>query len=364
LSVAAVPTGAFWKDRRVLVTGHTGFVGGWLCSWLAQLGARVAGFSLPPPTVPSFFESTRLVDRLARHTLGDVNDRDAVAAALTASDPQVVFHLAAQPLVREAYRSPVATFATNVMGTVHVLDACRQHAAIERIVVYTTDKVYRNDQSGRAFSESDRLGGNEPYSASKAGADWAVGAWWESYFRHATPRPALATVRAGNIIGGGDWGVDRLLPDAMRAFSQGLPLVIRNPAATRPWQHVLDAVRGTIVLAERAAVSDVPADAIAWNLGPAPAFVRPVSDVATAAASAWGGDARWRHEPDGAIPESSALVLSSERAQRELGWRCAWDFETAVARSVEWYRALPLGVDRLRSLTEAQIAQHAREASA
>jgi CDP-glucose 4,6-dehydratase len=362
--VAAVPHAGYWQGRRVLVTGHTGFVGGWLCTWLANLGAKVSGFALPPPTTPSFFESTRLAERLAMHTIGDVRDPAAVQVAVTAADPQVVFHLAAQPLVREAYREPVATFATNVMGTAHVLDACRGHAAAERIVVYTTDKVYRNDQSGRAFSEGDALGGNEPYSASKAGADWVVGAYWESYFRRASPRPALATIRAGNIIGGGDWGRDRLLPDAIRAFSQGLPLVIRHPSATRPWQHVLDAVRGTIVLAEKAEAADAPAESIAWNFGPDPADVRPVADVASAAARAWGGDAKWHHEPDAAIPEARALVLSSARAAGSLGWRCAWSFEEAVARSVEWYRELPRGAAALRTLTERQIADHARDASA
>ncbi len=360
--MAAVPDAGWWQGPRVLVTGHTGFVGGWLCTWLANLGAKVSGFSLPPPTTPSFFEATGLASRLARHTLGDVRDANAVAAAVTAADPQVVFHLAAQPLVREAYREPVATFATNVMGTAHVLQACREHAAAQRIVVYTTDKVYRNDQSGRAFAEADALGGNEPYSASKAGADWAVGAWWESYFRRATPRPMVASVRAGNIIGGGDWGAERLLPDAMRAFSQGVPLVIRNPSATRPWQHVLDAVRGTIVLAERDGV-EAGAEAIAWNFGPDPSDVRPVSDVATAAARAWGPDAHWRHEPDAAIPESKALVLSSERAGRELGWRCAWDFEASVAWSVEWYRAHPGGAAALGALTDRQIADNARDAA-
>ncbi|QJR12682.1 CDP-glucose 4,6-dehydratase [Usitatibacter rugosus] len=360
--MAAVPQAGAWRGRRVLVTGHTGFVGGWLCTWLAECGARVSGFSLPPPTQPSFFEATNLAARLERHTLGDVNDAAAVAAAVEASKPEVVFHLAAQPIVREAYRAPVLTFATNVMGTVHVLEACRQ-SGVPRIVCYTTDKVYRNDQSGRAFAEDDRLGGNEPYSASKASADWAAGAWWESYFRRASPQTALAVIRAGNIIGGGDWASERLLPDAMRAFERAAPLVLRNPAATRPWQHVLDAVRGTLVLAERAAPGDVPAEAIAWNFGPDPAFVRPVAEVADAAVREWGAGAAWRHEPDGTIPEAKALVLSSERALRELGWRCAWDFETAVAKSVAWYRDAANGAGKLRETTAAQIEANAKAAA-
>lgn len=365
--MAAVPDPGWWRGRVVFVTGHTGFVGGWLCTWLSRMGAKVAGYALPPPTTPSFFERTGLASRLARHALGDVNDAPALAAAVRAVRPSVIFHLAAQPIVRDGFREPVATFATNTMGTVHLLEACRACESLERIVVYTTDKVYRNDQSGRPFTESDRLGGNEPYSASKAAAEWAVGAYWESYFRRATPRPALATVRAGNIVGGGDWARDRLLPDAVRAFSSGEPLSVRSPRATRPWQHVLDAVRGTLLLAERVQAGEEPAERLAWNFGPDPGAVHSVAEVAESAARAWGDAASWRHETDASIPESKALVLSSERAARELGWRCAWDLERSIARSVAWYRAaLAKEVDAMDE-TERQIETHvadaAREAS-
>lgn len=346
----------------MLVTGHTGFVGGWLCTWLDLLGARISGFALPPPTQPNFFEATGLEARLTRHMLGDVRDAAAVSAAVAESDPEVVFHLAAQPIVREAWRSPVATFATNVMGTVHLMEACRQGGSVARIVAYTTDKVYRsNDPSERAFQEGDVLGGSEPYSASKAAADWAVSAWWESYFRRATPRRAVAIVRAGNIIGGGDWASGRLLPDAIRSFGRGEPLLVRNPAATRPWQHVLDAVRASLVLAERMEAADEPAESIAWNFGPAGGAVHPVGDVATLAARAWGGKASWQHEPDGSIPEAHSLALSSERARRELGWRSAWDLEAAIAASVAWYRASDRGAEPLRVLTLAQIEGHVRD---
>lgn len=358
----AVPRPGWWQGRRVLVTGHTGFVGGWLSAWLAKMGAQVSGFALAPPTEPSFFESTGLVRRLARSTLGDVNDRQAVERAVAEADPQVVFHLAAQPIVREAYREPVATFATNVMGTVHVVEACRRAPRLEKLVAYTTDKVYRNDQSGRAFPEGERLGGNEPYSASKAGSEWAVAAWWESYFRRANPRPGVATVRAGNILGGGDWGSDRLLPDAVRAFSGGKALAVRNPASTRPWQHVLDAVRATLVLAERLEGADEPAESIAWNIGPPEGEVHSVARVADAAARAWGEGALWRHEADGSIAESRSLVLSSERARRELGWRCAWGIEESVARSVAWYRAAHAGANLL-ALTHEQIDAMAADAA-
>lgn len=362
MATAVVPDAAWWRGRSVLVTGHTGFVGGWLCAWLAALGARVSGYALPAPTTPSFFERAGLRSRLARHTLGDVADLAALTKAIRESSPQVLFHLAAQPIVRDGFRDPVGTFATNTLGTVHVLEACRGAPSLEKIVAYTTDKVYRNDQSGRAYVEEDRLGGNEPYSASKAAAEWAVGAYWESYFRRASPRPALATVRAGNIVGGGDWARDRLVPDAVRAFERGEALVVRNPAATRPWQHVLDAVRATLLLAERMEARDEPAESLAWNFGPDARRVHPVSAIAEACVHAWGGGARWRHQPDPSIPESRALVLSSERAARELGWRCAWDVERSVAASIDWYRqALAPDADMM-SATERQIAQHVADA--
>ena len=357
----AIPRASWWRGRRVLVTGHTGFVGGWLATWLEALGARVSGLALPPPTTPSFFASTGLERIFAKSVIADVNDAPAVARAVAETDPQVVFHLAAQPIVRDAFREPVRTFATNVMGTVHLLEACRLARSLERVVVYTTDKVYRNDQSGRAFVEGDSLGGNEPYSASKAGAEMAVAAYRDSYFRGAAGAPAVAVVRAGNIVGGGDWARDRLLPDAMRAFGERRPLVLRAPRSTRPWQHVLDAVRGTLVLAEREG-ERAPAGEIAWNLGPAAGAVHAVAEVADAAARTWGEGAAWREERDEEIPESRALVLSSVRAARELGWRCRWDLERAVTESVAWYRAAHDGRD-LAALTRAQIDSHVAEAA-
>jgi len=260
--MGAVPRPESWRGKRVLVTGHSGFVGGWLSAWLLKLGARVSGFALPPPTNPSFFVLTALGQRLAASITGDLRDAAAVAAAVRGARPQIVFHLAAQPLVRDAWRDPVGTFGSNLMGTVHLLEACRGCAGLEKLVLYTTDKVYGDDPSGRGFCEQDPLGGSEPYSASKTGAEWAVCAYWESYFRRAAPPLAVAKVRAGNILGGGDWARERLLPDAVRAFSEGRPLVVRSPASTRPWQHVLDVVRGTLVLAERLEARDIAGDAI------------------------------------------------------------------------------------------------------
>lgn len=357
---AALPQAAFWRGRRVLVTGHTGFVGGWLCAWLDALGARVSGYSLPAPTEPSFFERTGIGSLLERNAIGDVVDAAALGAAVAASEPQVVFHLAAQPIVRDAFREPVATFATNVMGTVNLLEALRGRPGIEKVVVFTTDKVYRNDQSGRPFGEGDRLGGNEPYSASKAAAEWAAAAYWETYFRRSPAPPGMATVRAGNIVGGGDWARERLLPDAMRAFAAGRSLVLRSPGSTRPWQHVLDAVRGTLLLAE---TLPAPADAAAlgWNFGPPAGEVHSVGDVADEAVRAWGEGASWRHEPDASIPESRALVLSSARAERCLGWRCRWGLPAAVERSVAWYRAAERPDAAMLEFTRTQIEEHAAD---
>ena len=355
---AALPSARWWTGRRVLVTGHTGFVGGWTCTWLSMMGARVSGYSLPPPTKPSYFERTGLAARLSESIVADVNDAPALRMAFTRCDPEVVIHLAAQPIVRDAFRDPAATFAPNVMGTVNVLDACRERPGVSRIVAYTTDKVYRNDQSGRAFREGDALGGNEPYSASKAAADWAITAYWDSFFRR--EGRGVATIRAGNIVGGGDWGRDRILPDAIRAFRARKALVVRNPGSTRPWQHVIDVVRATLVLAES---EPAAGEAIAWNVGPDAGAVHPVGDVADAACRAWGAGAEWRHEPDAAIPESTALVLDSSRAAREIGWRCAWPLERAVEASVRWYREDLAGGDML-VLTERQIESHLSELAA
>lgn len=357
---AALPSAERWRGRRVLVTGHTGFVGGWLCAWLVRLGARVHGYSLAPATEPSFFEATGLAARLASSVIGDIRDPGAISVAVVAARPQDVFHLAAQAIVREAHRDPAGTFSTNVMGTVRVLEACRLVPAMERIVAFTTDKVYRNDGSGKAFEEADRLGGNEPYSASKAAADWAIGAYWERYFR--ASGPATAIVRAGNIIGGGDWAADRLLPDAVQAFSAKNALVLRNPAATRPWQHVLDAVRGTLLLAERMERTGASAEDIAWNLGPSHAGESSVADVATLAAKAWGEGAAWRHEPDAAIPEATTLRLSSEKAWRRLGWRCAWDVDRAVRETIAWHKAAAAG--SALEVTDRRIDAYVRELEA
>jgi len=289
-----------------------------------------------------------------------VRDAAALAAAIAAGEPQVVFHLAAQPIVREPFASR-GDFATNVMGTVNLLEACRRGPGPERIVVFTTDKVYRNDQSGRPFEEGDRLGGNEPYSASKAAAEWVAAAYWETYLRRAQPGTALADgVRAGNIVGGGDWARERLLPDAMRAFAAGRPLVLRSPGPRALGNTCSDAVRGTLLLAERMPAPDAAA-ALAWNLGPPAEEVHSVGEVADEAVRAWGEGASWRHEPDASIPESRALCAFGARAQRSSAGAAAGACATPWAAA---WRGVPRSERpdaALLDFTRSQIEEHAAD---
>lgn len=341
----------FWQDRRVFITGHTGFMGGWLASLLLARGAHVHGYALEPSSVPSFFNATHLGERLASSTVADIRDADALSDAIGRIDPEIVFHLAAQPLVRVAHSSPLDTFSTNVMGTAHVLDALRGTGAVKAVLVVTTDKVYRNENRHAPYSESDRLGGKEPYSASKAACEFVVDAWRHSYLR--SKGIGVATIRAGNVFGGGDWAADRLVPDAMRAFAAGRSLVLRYPNATRPWQHVLDPLPGYLGLAERLA-ADPDSYAFGWNFGPSLADCQPVGNLAEMLAKAWGGSARVEIQPADAIFEETELALDSSKAQAELGWCPRWPLSTAVERTVRWYRAFEEGQD-IWALTRTQI---------
>lgn len=350
-----VPRPDAWRGRRVLVTGHTGFIGGWLAAWLARLGARVTGIALAPPAGPGFFRDVGLERCLEASEIVDLRDHAATRDAVDRSRAEIVFHLAAQAIVREAWRHPVETFASNVMGTVHLLDACRRLDSLQTVVAYTTDKVYRDLPPADGHSETDPLGGPEPYSASKVGAEWAIEAYWKSFLAPGPRSLRLVRLRAGNILGGGDWATDRLLPDAVRAFSEGRLLEIRHPEATRPWQHVLDAVRGTLLAAEQAGPG-----LCTWNLGPSAAQALPVSEIVRYACEAWGAGARWAHVPDGGIAEAGALVLSPAKAAKDLGWRAAWNARTAVERSIAWYRSALAGKD-MAQFTGAQIDQHLRD---
>ena len=328
---------AFWNNRRVLVTGHTGFMGGWLCLWLTVLGARVAGYSLAPPTRPNFFEATGLEDRMCS-MIGDIRQGNKLSQAMTEFSPDVVIHLAAQPLVGQAYEAPAETFSVNVQGTVNLLQAIRTTESVRTALIVTTDKVYEDNNGKAGYRESDRLGGQEPYGASKACCELAVDAFRHSYFDDRGL--GIATIRAGNIVGGGDWAANRLVPDAIRAFSSGRPFSIRNPDAVRPWQHVLDPLCGYLILAQ--VLSKEPATYSGpWNFGPAEADAATVGMVADHLARLWGEGALWSHDGGtlrGGAKEAKLLRLSSDKAFTQLGWTPRWGLERALSASVDWYR--------------------------
>ncbi len=346
---------SFWAGRRVFVTGHTGFMGGWLCLWLKRLGAEIHGYALTPPTEPSLFFAADLGRDMAS-TIADVRDYERLSRALKTARPDVVLHLAAQPLVRRAYAEPVETYATNVMGTVNLLEAVRHCPTVRAAIIVTTDKVYDNHERTRGYRETDTLGGREPYGNSKACAEFAVDAYRRSYFRDSDT--GIATVRAGNIIGGGDWAQDRLVPDAMRAFDAGDPLHIRHPDAVRPWQHVLEPLGGFLMLAQHLAAT--PTDwAGGWNFGPDENDARTVSWVADRLITLWGAGASWQATPGDGIPEARLLTLSSAKAEGQLGWRPVWDAGEALVRTVDWYRDFYRGED-VRGVTLAQIEEFER----
>jgi CDP-glucose 4,6-dehydratase len=347
-----------WRGRRVLVTGHTGFKGGWLSVWLASLGAKVAGYALDPPTDPSFFEAARVRDVLEDHR-GDIRDADATRKAIAAFDPEVLFHLAAQPLVKEGYRVPVETYATNVVGTASVLEACRHAPALRAIVVVTTDKCYENFEWDRGYVETDRLGGHDPYSNSKACAELVSDSFRRSYFAAGDSRIGLATARAGNVIGGGDWAADRLVPDLVRSIAAGEEALIRNPDATRPWQHVLEPLQGYLVLAERL-LEDPRGFSEAWNFGPDPGGDRPVREVVAKLAAAWQGKLRWRLDTAPHPHEAGKLMLDSTKARERLGWHPRLPLDEALRLTAEWYGRYLGGGHGLREETEAQVGYHSR----
>ncbi len=347
----------FWRGKRVFMTGHTGFKGSWLSLWLQSLGAEVHGFALPPPTEPSLFLEARVADGM-RSTLGDVRDAAAVAQAMAAARPEIVFHMAAQPLVRLGYADPVLTYGTNVMGTVHVLEAARRCGGLRCIVNVTTDKCYENREWVWGYREDEPMGGHDPYSNSKGCSELVTSAYRRSYFHD--DGPALASARAGNVIGGGDWAADRLVPDMLRAFERSEPVVIRHPSATRPWQHVLEPLSGYMSLAEWMWAAP-RAHAEAWNFGPAEGDARPVQFIVERLAGLWGEGARW--ELDGGVHphEAQYLKLDISKARQRLGWHPRWNLDIALERVVEWHRARLRG-DDIRATCVHQINAFNRSA--
>lgn len=344
----------FWRGRRVLVTGHTGFKGSWLCLWLASLGAEVHGYALSPPTNPALFDVAKVGDLLAASEIADVRDCESLSAAVGRARPEIVFHLAAQPLVRYSYRAPVETYAVNVMGTVHLLEAVRQNDCVRAVVSVTTDKCYENREWSWGYRENEPLGGHDPYSSSKACAELVSAAYRTSFL--AESRVALATARAGNVIGGGDWAADRLLPDFLRALDAGETLTIRSPGAIRPWQHVLEPLSGYLALAEALVESGTQA-AEAWNFGPVDDDARPVGWILDHLA-ARVPELRWHCDSAPQPHEANYLKLDSSKARARLGWAPRWRLDKALDMTVAWHRAWQRG-DDMRVLSMAQIAEYA-----
>lgn len=351
-----VITPAFWQDRRVLVTGHTGFKGGWLALWLQTMGARVIGLALPPATQPNLFEITGLAGRMVS-ILADIRDRDALTAALASHRPEVVFHLAAQALVLPSYSRPAETYASNVMGTVNLLDAIRHTGGVPSVVIVSSDKCYQ--PRAAACNESDPLGGADPYSSSKACTELVAAAYRASFFNsndHAGHGTALATARAGNAIGGGDWSAGRLIPDAVRAFAGGRPLLVRHPEAIRPWQHVLEPLAGYLILGE-CLYRQGARFAEAWNFGPGGDISHSVADLLTKMARMWGVGATWRRDDTAHPHEAPCLRLAVTKAAQALQWHPRWPLATALQMTVDWYRAHLDGQDMV-AVSRQQIARY------
>jgi len=349
--------GSFWRGKRVFVTGHTGFKGSWLSIWLARLGSRVTGYALPAATSPNLYEAAAVASDIDGRT-GDVRDLESVIAHARRVEPEIVFHLAAQSLVRYSFEHPLETFATNVAGTANVLEAVRQTPSVRVAVIVTSDKCYALSNDDRRHSEDDALGGADPYSASKAGAELITAALRSSLFvsRAGAHASAVATARAGNVLGGGAWARDRLLPDLLAAFAAGTPASVRNPDAVRPWQHVLDPLRGYLLLAQRLWNSGREFSE-AWNFGPPPSHEKPVSWIADEAAARWGAGARWQRDAGRHPAESSTLRLDSAKANDRLAWRTQLALPRAIEWTTSWRRAFEAG-DKARDLVERDISRY------
>jgi len=349
---------SFWKGRRVFITGHTGFKGSWLSLWLLELGAEITGYALIPPTKPSLFEQAKLATSF-KSIFADLRDYPSLKSAITECQPEVVIHMAAQSVVRRGYEDPIETYSSNVMGTVHLFEALRQLGHQCVVVNVTSDKCYANKEWVWGYRENESLGGHDPYSNSKACAELVMSAYCDSFFsvkHQGGIRTAVASARAGNVIGGGDWTSDQLIPDLLRSFLAGKPCLIRSPSAIRPWQFVLEPLRGYLMLAERLA-QDAQQCGSAWNFGPKEPDAKPVSWIAERMVGLWGNGASWKNDTAVHPKEAHYLKLDVSKANAELGWEPVVPLATALEWIVEWYRGFETASD-LRSITQAQIQRY------
>ncbi|AGG32885.1 CDP-glucose 4,6-dehydratase [beta proteobacterium CB] len=350
---------SFWGGKRVFLTGHTGFKGGWLSLWLSSMGAKVTGYALAPNTIPNFYEVANVAGELEQSHIADIRDLEKLQKAMADAKPEIVIHMAAQPLVRYSYANPVETYATNVMGTVHVLESIRALNSVRAAVIVTTDKCYENKEWAWGYRENEPMGGHDPYSNSKGCAELVTSAYRQSYFspeKYSTHKVAIASARAGNVIGGGDWSEDRLIPDAIKAFEAQEALMIRNPLATRPWQHVLEPLSGYLVLAQALYEKVAQFDG-GWNFGPRDEDARSVQEVINLLIQSWGSPASWKQDQGEQPHEAHSLKLDCSKARQYLGWVPQWSLERAIENITQWQQAYQQQ-GNMREISLQQIASY------
>ena len=347
----------FWRGKKVFLTGHTGFKGGWLSLWLESMGAKVTGYALTPNTQPNLYRVLGLDHLLEKSHIGDIRDLDLLKKTMTEAAPEVLIHMAAQPLVRCSYLNPVETYATNVMGTVNVLESARHTPSLRATVVVTTDKCYENKEWVWGYRENDPMGGYDPYSNSKGCAELVISAYRQSFFSVSNLTNSIASARAGNVIGGGDWSEDRLIPDAIKAFDTDMPLMIRNPLATRPWQHVLEPLSGYLILAQALYSESGDQFASAWNFGPTDSDNRSVQEVVELLIAKWGAPASWVKEGSEQPHEAHLLKLDCSKARQQLNWIPRWNLEVATEKILQWHKAFK-AKENMQAVSLTQISQY------
>ena len=355
-SVELKTDNSFWQGKNVIITGHTGFKGGWLAIWLTQLGAKVAGYALDPLTDPNFFSITNIEKSVKDHR-DDIRDLSALEGVIRSVEPEIIIHMAAQPLVRESYKDPVGTYATNVMGTVNLMEAARSCDSVRAILIVTSDKCYENRELDYGYKETDTMGGHDPYSSSKGCAELVTSAFRRSFYEN-TSMIAVASARAGNVIGGGDWSANRIIPDAIRSFSNNQQLQVRSPDAIRPWQHVLEPLSGYMTLCEK--MWDQPLKfSDGWNFGPLES-IREVEEIMNRVSDLWGENAEWERSIVDQPYEATLLKLDIAKAKKKLGWAPKWDLDTALEKTVSWYKSYYNGEDMgeisLKQIEEYQVS--------